>query len=319
MQGGSLPGLKGHPDEVNNYNTSGGLELGVWLGMKWGKEAGSCGERVGALPSFPAARYTRRMSTRDELHEEAIRLLKRLERKGIRTTELGSASTAPSPAAAMPPVSAATKADPAPRPQEAPPEMEKAAPRNAPSGQSLDEIRQEVSECTLCALHEGRNKTVFGVGNPATKVLFIGEAPGRDEDLKGEPFVGRAGQLLNKILAAINLDRDDVYITNILKCRPPQNRDPQESEIRCCENYLKRQIALIKPSYICALGRISAQWLLQTNATLGAIRAGEYYYEGIRVIATYHPAALLRNPNFKKPCWEDMKKLRALLDEVQEG
>jgi DNA polymerase len=145
--------------------------------------------------------------------------------------------------------------------------------------------------------------------------MFIGEAPGRDEDLKGEPFVGRAGQLLTKILAAIDLRREDVYITNILKCRPPNNRDPQESEVRCCERYLKQQIALIQPRYICALGRVAAQWLLQTNAPLGALRAGEYEYEGIPVIATYHPAALLRNPNFKKPCWEDMKKLRDLLEQ----
>jgi len=130
-----------------------------------------------------------------------------------------------------------------------------------------------VAGCTLCALHDGRNKTVFGVGTPETKVLFIGEAPGRDEDLKGEPFVGRAGKLLDKILAAIDLDRSQVYITNILKCRPPNNRDPQESEVRCCENYLKQQIALIQPSYICALGRVSAQWLLQTNAPLGALRS----------------------------------------------
>jgi len=156
---------------------------------------------------------------------------------------------------------------------------------------------------------------VFGVGNPKTKVMFIGEAPGRDEDLKGEPFVGRAGQLLNKILAAIELDRTDVYITNILKCRPPQNRDPQENEVRECENYLKAQIELIQPKVICALGRVSAQWLLQTNAALSTLRAGEYYYEGIRILPTYHPAALLRNPNFKKPAWEDFKQLKAMLDE----
>jgi DNA polymerase len=256
------------------------------------------------------------MSTPEELHDEAIRLLKRLEKKGIRTVELGPAEGARG-SAAVP--SAAVMAGTTDETMEVGGQMENAVPDNTNSTSSLDEIRQEVSECTLCALHEGRNKTVFGVGNPATKVMFIGEAPGRDEDAKGEPFVGRAGQLLNKILAAIDLDRSDVYITNILKCRPPKNRDPQESEVRCCENYLKRQIALIQPNYICALGRISAQWLLQTNASLGAIRSGEYYYEGIRVIATYHPAALLRNPNFKKPCWEDMKKLRALLDEVQEG
>jgi DNA polymerase len=181
---------------------------------------------------------------------------------------------------------------------------------------ALEDLRATVSGCEKCALFESRTNTVFGVGTHETKVMFIGEAPGRDEDLKGEPFVGRAGQLLTKILAAIDLKREDVYITNILKCRPPNNRDPQESEVRCCEAYLKQQIALIEPRYICALGRVAAQWLLQTNAPLGALRAGEYLYEGIPVIATYHPAALLRNPNFKKPCWEDMKKLRDLLEAV---
>ena len=125
----------------------------------------------------------------------------------------------------------------------------------------LAELSNVVAGCTQCSLHEKRTKTVFGVGNPRTRVIFVGEAPGRDEDLKGEPFVGRAGQLLNKILAAIDLKREDVYITNILKCRPPQNRDPQESEISCCEEYLKRQIELIEPKVVCALGRISAQWL----------------------------------------------------------
>lgn len=182
---------------------------------------------------------------------------------------------------------------------------------------ALDALRAlsaTVSACTRCALHESRTQTVFGVGSHETKVMFIGEAPGRDEDAKGEPFVGRAGQLLTKILAAIDLRREDVYITNILKCRPPKNRDPQESEVRCCEDYLKQQIALIRPRYICALGRIAAQWLLQTDAPLGAMRAGEYHYEDIPVIVTYHPAALLRNSNFKKPCWEDMKKLKSYLD-----
>lgn len=179
----------------------------------------------------------------------------------------------------------------------------------------LDALRAEVAQCTRCPLSASRHQTVFGVGTHETRVLFIGEAPGRDEDLKGEPFVGRAGKLLDKILAAIDLDRSSVYIANILKCRPPNNRNPQESEVRCCEEFLRRQIALLQPEYICALGRVSAQWLLRTNASLGAMRSGEYKYEGIPVIATYHPAALLRNPNFKKPCWEDMKKLRALLND----
>lgn len=187
-------------------------------------------------------------------------------------------------------------------------------PKTSKNESALAQLSKAVAACTQCALHEKRTKTVFGVGNPRTRVLFVGEAPGRDEDLKGEPFVGRAGQLLNKILAAIELRREDVYITNILKCRPPQNRDPQESEIRCCEEYLKQQIELIRPEVVCALGRIAAQWLLKTNAPLGTLRTGEYQYEGITVLPTYHPAALLRNPAFKKPTWEDFKKLKAMLD-----
>jgi uracil-DNA glycosylase family 4 len=189
-------------------------------------------------------------------------------------------------------------------------------PNTTKQKNSLDKLAKTVSGCIACPLHESRTQTVFGTGNPRTKVLFIGEAPGRDEDLKGEPFVGRAGQLLNKILAAIDLNREDVYITNILKCRPPNNRDPQESEVRECENYLKQQIKLINPTVICALGRVSAQWLLQTTAPLGTLRQGEYYYEGIRILPTYHPAALLRNPNFKKPAWEDFKQLKAMLDKA---
>ncbi|NIM19250.1 MAG: uracil-DNA glycosylase [Candidatus Latescibacteria bacterium] len=178
----------------------------------------------------------------------------------------------------------------------------------------LAELEEGVRACTDCPLHETRTQVVFGVGNPGTKVMFIGEAPGRDEDLQGEPFVGRAGQLLTKILEAIDQKRENVYITNILKCRPPDNRDPQESEVRCCEKYLISQIELIQPKLICALGRIAAQWLLQTKAPLGTLRTGEYYYQGIRVLVTYHPAALLRNPQFKRPAWEDFKKLKAMLE-----
>jgi DNA polymerase len=253
--------------------------------------------------------------------QDAVNLLKRIEAKGVRSVYLGDdasvPATTPETTPAMMQAAPGGAADPGPEPKArktAPPPDSGGASSDVAT--SLEALAAEVAGCTQCALHEGRNKTVFGVGTPETKVLFIGEAPGRDEDLKGEPFVGRAGKLLDKILAAIDLDRSQVYISNILKCRPPNNRDPQESEVRCCENYLKQQIALIKPSYICALGRVSAQWLLQTNAPLGAMRSGDYEYEGIPVIATYHPAALLRNPNFKKPCWEDMQKLRDLINAV---
>lgn len=179
---------------------------------------------------------------------------------------------------------------------------------------ALSALAEKVARCTDCPLHESRTNTVFGVGNTATKVLFIGEAPGRNEDMQGEPFVGRAGQLLNKILQAIELKREDVYITNILKCRPPDNRDPVESEVRCCEKYLAEQISMIKPGVICALGRIAAHWLLRTTAPLSALRLGEHRYQDIPILVTYHPAALLRNPNLKRGAWEDFKKLKAMLD-----
>ncbi len=178
----------------------------------------------------------------------------------------------------------------------------------------LEALASRVRECTACPLHATRTNTVFGVGNPATDVLFIGEAPGREEDRRGEPFVGRAGQLLNKILAAIQLRREDVYIANILKCRPPDNRDPVESEIRCCEKFLVEQIELIEPRIICALGRIAAQWLLRTKAPLSALRLGEHAYQGVPVLVTYHPAALLRQPQLKRSAWEDFKKLKRILD-----
>jgi uracil-DNA glycosylase family 4 len=174
----------------------------------------------------------------------------------------------------------------------------------------------QVSVGQKCALHQTRTNTVFGVGNPDAGVVFVGEAPGRDEDLKGEPFVGRAGQLLNKILAAIGFRREDIYIANVLKCRPPENRDPASSEVAQCEPYLLRQLEIIEPRVICALGRIAAQTLLKTSSSLTKMRTEVHDYHGIPMVATYHPAALLRNPNWKRPAWEDVQKLRVLYDEL---
>jgi DNA polymerase len=179
----------------------------------------------------------------------------------------------------------------------------------------LSQLRARVESCTECALHKGRTNTVFGKGNPATRVMFIGEGPGREEDLKGEPFVGRSGQLLTKMIAAIDLDRADVYITNIVKCRPPDNRDPLEEEVRCCEEYLSAQIDAIRPRVICALGRVSAHWLLDTKESLSNLRKSEQTYHGTPVLVTYHPAALLRNPGLKRGAWEDFKKLRDIINE----
>jgi DNA polymerase len=179
---------------------------------------------------------------------------------------------------------------------------------------ALAALRDEVLPCTACALHEGRHSTVFGAGSPDADLVFIGEAPGRDEDLQGEPFVGRSGQLLTKILAAIGYERDEVFICNILKCRPPNNRDPQPGEVKACEPHLKRQLEILDPRVICCLGRVAAQTLLGTDASLKRLRETVHFYEGIPVMATYHPAALLRNPGWKRETWNDVRKLRALID-----
>ncbi len=179
---------------------------------------------------------------------------------------------------------------------------------------ALQALKDIVTPCTACELSGGRTHTVFGAGNPDAAVVFIGEAPGRDEDLQGEPFVGRSGQLLTKILGAIDYGRDDVFICNILKCRPPNNRDPQPAEVAACEPHLKRQLAILDPRVICCLGRVAAQTLLGTDASLKRLRETVHFYEGIPVLATYHPAALLRNPGWKRETWNDVRKLRALVD-----
>jgi len=180
---------------------------------------------------------------------------------------------------------------------------------------TLDAFFQRIRECQECGLGRLRTNLVFGVGNPDADLMFIGEAPGHDEDLKGEPFVGRAGQLLDRILAAIDLDRKQVYIGNILKCRPPQNRDPLPAEIACCEPYLVRQIELIKPLLIVALGRVAGQTLLRTPAPLRELRGKVHNYHGTDLVVTYHPAALLRNQNLKRPAWEDMQEIRRMYQE----
>lgn len=174
---------------------------------------------------------------------------------------------------------------------------------------NLNELQQAVSGCQNCALGSTRTKFVFGEGNPKARLMFIGEAPGRDEDLQGRPFVGRAGQLLTKMIEAMGLSREEVFIGNILKCRPPDNRDPLPDEMATCRSILNEQIRLINPEYICALGRIAAQALLETNTPLGKLRGSFHDWNGRKVVVTYHPAALLRNPNWKRPAWEDLQML----------
>jgi DNA polymerase len=175
---------------------------------------------------------------------------------------------------------------------------------------TLDAIRQEVAACQKCSeLCSTRTQTVFGVGNPRARLCFLGEAPGADEDRQGEPFVGRAGQLLTKIIEACTLARGDVYILNVLKCRPPGNRNPLPDEVANCRPFLDRQLALIRPEFICCLGTIAAQTLLETDVPISRMRGKWFEYRGIPVTCTYHPAYLLRNPAAKKEVWEDMKAL----------
>jgi uracil-DNA glycosylase len=169
-------------------------------------------------------------------------------------------------------------------------------------------------DCSRCKLHTlGRKQVVFGVGNPNADLMFVGEAPGADEDVQGEPFVGRAGQLLTKIIEAIDLRREDVYIANVIKCRPPQNRNPEPDEVEQCEPFLFRQIDVIKPKVVVALGKFAAQSLLKTTEPITRIRGREYRYRDAILMPTYHPAYLLRNPSSKREVWEDMKRVRELL------
>lgn len=181
---------------------------------------------------------------------------------------------------------------------------------------SIEILHSMIKECQKCSLGKTRNKFVYGVGNPNAHAMLIGEAPGADEDAQGEPFVGRAGKLLNDILKAINLNREDVYIANILKCRPPGNRDPQPLEMETCIPYLHKQIELIKPKIILCLGRVAANGLLNKKLSLGDLRNNIYEFNKVKVMVTYHPAALLRNPNWKRGCWEDVQKFKKLYDEL---
>ena len=176
------------------------------------------------------------------------------------------------------------------------------------------ELRARVAACTACELHKTRTQTVFGVGNPAARWLIVGEAPGADEDRQGEPFVGRAGQLLNSMLRAIGMPREQVYIANILKCRPPGNRDPTAEEANCCTPFLHRQIALIRPQVILAVGRIAAQHLLATTVPIGKLRGQVHRYGPLStpLVITYHPAYLLRSPGEKRKAWIDLKFARSV-------
>ncbi len=181
-------------------------------------------------------------------------------------------------------------------------------PADAPA-ETLKDIRADLGECVRCKLSENRTRIVFGQGHPNARLMFVGEGPGQEEDLAGEPFVGAAGQLLTRIIEAIKLTREDVYIANVVKCRPPGNRTPEPEEIATCSPFLRRQIAAIRPLFICTLGGCAAQNLLGTTEAISRLRGRFFDYEGIRVLPTFHPAYLLRNPEKKREVWEDMKRL----------
>ncbi len=211
-------------------------------------------------------------------------------------------------------------------PSAAPPDS-RAARTKTPSAQSgameemssfkavetLEEIRSNLGECTRCGLCSGRKNIVFGVGSPDADLVIVGEAPGREEDIKAEPFVGRSGQLLNRMLEAIGLSREDIYICNVIKCRPPENRNPTAAEVETCEPFLIRQLKSLRPKVILAMGKFAAQTLLQTEERISRIRGNFHEYHGIPVMPTFHPAYLLRNQSQKRVVWEDLQKVHQVL------
>lgn len=181
---------------------------------------------------------------------------------------------------------------------------------------TLDLIRRDLDGCRRCGLHEGRKHIVFGSGNPRARLVLVGEGPGYEEDLQGRPFVGPAGQLLTKILKAIDLTRDEVYICNIVKCRPPGNRNPERQETESCLPFLRRQISAIRPKLICALGTVAAQTLLETDMPISRLRGDFHKYGDIPLMPTYHPAFLLRNPEMKRDVWQDVQKIQAAYEKA---
>jgi uracil-DNA glycosylase family 4 len=225
------------------------------------------------------------------------RHLQRQQRRGIRFV-------ARPEVAMMTPAAVESK-----KPVDHAPERKSGQP-DKPNVTSLEELRDDIGDCRRCKLHSGRTHVVFGIGNPNAKLMFVGEGPGRDEDLKGEPFVGRAGQLLTDIITkGMGLSREDVYIANVVKCRPPQNRNPEPDEVASCEPFLKKQIELICPEIIVALGKFAVQTLLQSKVPITRLRGNWHTYMGIKLMPTFHPAYLLRNPGDKKLVWEDIKKV----------
>ena len=238
--------------------------------------------------------------TRREQLTEHLRFFAELGADGVSRDPIWRNRAAVTPRFAVP--TSPGEAQPAP-----------ALDRDATPG-TLDEIRRDLGECTRCKLHSGRTTLVFGVGNPDADLAFVGEAPGRDEDRQGEPFVGRAGQLLTKIIASIGLTRAEVYIANVVKCRPPNNRNPERDEVHTCEPFLFRQLDAIRPKVVVALGAFAIHTLLGTDQAISRLRGHVYGFRGAKLVPTFHPAFLLRSPERKRDVWEDMKTVRALLE-----
>lgn len=263
------------------------------------------------------------MSERDRLAKEILDHLRFYEGLGVKW----AAMPVPAPRRDAGKTASGTAQRPTPQPQQTgiADRLSQLAARSssmfddlpAPD-ESLETIRRDLGDCRRCKLAPMRTNIVFGSGNPHAELMFVGEAPGADEDEQGLPFVGRAGQLLTKIIEAIEMRREEVYICNILKCRPPGNRNPEPDEIASCEPFLFRQIASVKPKVICALGTFGAQTLLRTRAPISALRGHFVDYRGSKLIATFHPAYLLRNPNEKRKVWEDVQKIRDYLRSLRQ-
>jgi uracil-DNA glycosylase family 4 len=231
-----------------------------------------------------------------------------LERGNVAGVPRGKVEAKPKVAAPQPKVAAPQTNAVAPPPQK---------PASGPTGAAgLTLIREDLGDCTRCKLHPQRKNIVFGVGNPEAPLVFIGEAPGAEEDKQGEPFVGAAGQLLNKMIEAMGFSRQDVYICNILKCRPPGNRNPEPDEIAQCEPFLRRQLAALRPRMLVCLGKFATQCLLRSDAPISRLRGHFHEYEGIPLMPTFHPAFLLRNPAAKREVWDDLKQVMAELDRL---
>ncbi|MCX7015402.1 MAG: uracil-DNA glycosylase [Candidatus Sumerlaeota bacterium] len=244
------------------------------------------------------------LSSRDE----ALNYLRMLDRAGFLVLPLGPPIEASASAAVVEMASATASIAP---PTPAGAAASEAAPSDDSKIQALRQVAAEVAQCRKCGLCASRTRTVPGEGNPETKIVFVGEAPGYHEDRQGRPFVGPAGDLLTKMIEAMHFRRDDVFICNVIKCRPPENRDPLPGEVQACESYLLRQLDIIQPKLIVALGRVAVQCLLGAKVSITRVRGEWREYHGIPLMPTFHPAYLLRSPGEKRKCWEDLQKVMA--------